>query len=109
VLCMSEYVTDLANVVVRVRERQRKRPLFVLGHSMGGAIVTLFALSDSNAIQGFALTAPGLKVTNDVTRGRIRVVTLLAKVVPRAHVYRVANADFSRDPAVVEGMNRDPI
>ena len=105
----TEYVTDLATFVVRVRERQRKRPLFVLGHSMGGAIVTLFALSDSNAIQGFALTAPGLKVTDDVTRGRIRVVTLLAKVVPRAHVYRVANADFSRDPEVVEGMNRDPL
>ena len=105
----TEYVSDLATFVVRVRERQRKRPLFVLGHSMGGAIVTLFALSDSNAIQGFALTAPGLKVTDDVTRRRIRAVTLLAKIVPKAHVYRVANADFSRDPEVVEGMNRDPL
>lgn len=105
----SEYVGDLAIFVARVRGRQGRRPHFLLGHSMGGAIVTLFALLNPNSIQGFALTAPGLKVTDDVTPGRIRAVTLLAKIVPRAHVYRVANADFSRDPHVVEEMDRDPL
>jgi acylglycerol lipase len=105
----SEYVGDLAIFVARVRGGQGRRPLFLLGHSMGGAIVTLFALLNPNSIQGFALSAPGLKVTDDVTPGRIRAVTLLAKIVPRAHVYRVANSDFSRDPHVVEDMDRDPL
>lgn len=105
----TEYLTDFATFVGRVRERQRKRPLFLLGHSMGGAIVTMFALSDAKAIQAFALTAPGLKVTDDVTPGRIRAVTLLAKIVPRAHIYHVANSDFSRDPKVVEDMDLDPL
>lgn len=105
----TEYVADLGTFVGRVRERQGKRPMFLLGHSMGGAIVTLFALSNPNTIQGFALSAPGLKVTDDVTPGRIRAVTFLAKIFPGAHIYRVANADFSRDPHVVEDMDRDPL
>lgn len=39
-----EYVQDLARFVRRVRERAGDRPVFLLGHSMGGAIVTLYAL-----------------------------------------------------------------
>ncbi len=104
-----EYVDDMRLFVSRVRTRHPDRPIYLLGHSMGGAIVTLYALSDNNDIQGFALSAPGLKVTDDVTPGRVRAVKFLAKIAPKAHVYHVPNSAFSRDPQVVADMDRDPL
>ncbi len=104
-----EYVDDLGIFVKRVTERHGDRPILVFGHSMGGAIVTLFALSPGKGIRGFALSAPGLKVTDDVTRGRVRAVKFIAKIAPGAHVYYVPNALFSRDAKVVEEMDRDPL
>ncbi len=104
-----EFVDDLTIFTTRVREREGARPLFVFGHSIGGAITTLFALSKKQDLRGFVLSAPALKVTTGVTPGRIRVVRFLSKVFPTAGVYKIPNADFSRDPKVVEEMNRDPL
>jgi acylglycerol lipase len=104
-----EYVKDLTRFVKRVRTHAGDRPVFLLGHSMGGAIVALYALSQGNGIQGFALSAPGLKVTDDVTPGRVRAVKFISKIAPGAHVYYVPNALFSRDPKVVADMDHDPL
>jgi acylglycerol lipase len=104
-----EYVHDLTKFVKRVRERAGDRPVFLLGHSMGGAIVTLYALSQDQGIRGFALSAPGLKVTDEVTPGRVRAVKFISKLAPGAHVYSVPNELFSRDPKVVAEMDHDPL
>lgn len=55
------------------------------------------------------MSAPGLKVTDDVTPGRIRAVKFISKLAPGAHVYNVPNELFSRDPNVVTEMDRDPL
>lgn len=39
-----DYVDDLETFVRRVRAREGDKPIFLMGHSMGGAIVTLYAL-----------------------------------------------------------------
>lgn len=104
-----EYVQDLARFLKRVRERTGDRPVFLLGHSMGGAIVTLYALSPGNRIQGFMLSAPGLKLTDDITPGRVRAVKFISKLAPGARVYDIPNGLFSRDPKVVADMDQDPL
>src|SRR5690348_11067943 len=39
-----EYVADLDRFMGRVREREPGRPLFLLGHSMGGTLAALYTL-----------------------------------------------------------------
>lgn len=104
-----EYLDDLATFVAAVRAREPGRPLWIFGHSLGGAIVTLFALTRDDPFQGIALSAPALKVTNDISPGRIRLTMFFGKVFPKAGVFKLRNANFSRDPKVVAEMDRDPL
>lgn len=56
-----DYVADLTDFVLRVvipRRAGRTTPLFGLGHSMGGAILTLFAEEQPKALAAVALSSP---------------------------------------------------
>ena len=39
----------------------------------------------------------------------LAVLKGLSHIAPHAHVLKLKNEDFSRDPAVVEAMNDDPL
>ena len=48
----AEFVADLHALRVRVEDEQRGKPLFLLGHSMGGLIVVRYLLSHASGISG---------------------------------------------------------
>lgn len=101
-----EYVADLAKVAARVPER----PLFIFGHSMGGAIVTLFALERPAEAAGMILSAPALKPGDDVSGFLIALTRLLGAAFPRLPVLALEPALFSRDPEVVlDNESEDPL
>src|SRR5262249_17508511 len=92
-----DYLDDLALFVGRVRERGR--PLFRFGHSMGGAIAPLFVLERRADVQGLILSAPALRVA--VSPVLAATTRALGTVAPGLPVLSLASEDFSRDPAVV--------
>lgn len=101
------YVRDVATLVETAKSENEDVPVFVLGHSAGGLIACLYALGHQSEIAGlisesfaFQLPAPDFALT--VLKG-------LSHIVPHAHVLKLKNADFSRDPGVVEAMNTDPL
>ncbi len=103
----SDYVDDLAGMVRLVQSRESGRPVFLLGHSAGGVVACLYALDHQNAPAGlvcesFAFRVPAPDFALAVFKG-------LAHLAPHAHVLRLKNEDFSRDPAVVAAMNDDPL
>src|SRR6266508_3748396 len=51
----SRFLADLRRFLARVNRRHPGTPLFLLGHSMGGTIVALFAIHDQPAVQGIVL------------------------------------------------------
>ena len=52
--------------------------------------------------EDFAYEVPAPEFALAVLKG-------LSYVLPNAHVLKLDNADFSRDPKVVEAMNNDPL
>ena len=103
----SEYLDDLAVELVRVRAREPGVPVFLMGHSMGGAIVTLFALERRPAVSGLVLSAAALAVdASAITVGGTKAV---AAISPDAGVFQLDLDDFSRDPAVVAENRADPL
>jgi alpha-beta hydrolase superfamily lysophospholipase len=90
-----------------VKSRDAGLPIFLLGHSAGGVVSCLYTLEHQRELAGlicesFAFQVPAPDFALAVLKG-------LSHVAPHAHVLRLKNEDFSRDPKVVEAMNSDPL
>ncbi|MBZ9881327.1 alpha/beta hydrolase [Mesorhizobium sp. CA10] len=102
-----DYVSDVAGVVEIAKSREPGLPVFLLGHSAGGVVACLYALENQAGLAGlicesFAFQVPAPDFALAVLKG-------LSHIAPHAHVLHLKNEDFSRDPAVVEAMNADPL
>ena len=102
-----EYLDDLEGFVARVQKEEPGKPLFLLGHSMGGAIVTLYTQTRKPKLAGLITSAGALG--SDAPAGLVGVVKVFSVVAPRLAVFELDDANFSRDPKVVESMKNDPL
>src|ERR1044072_3076118 len=103
----ADWTDDLATFIDIIKQREPGLPVFLLGHSAGGVIACGYALKHQDEITGlicedFAYQVPVPNLVLAITRG-------ISRVAPHAHVYKLKNELFSRDPAVVAAMNADPL
>lgn len=105
----AEYMTDLDLFLDRVRARLPGRPLFLMGHSMGGVIVTCYALDRQPRVRGVVLSAPAVKLCTEVSLPLLKGAALIARFLPRLKTVKINQNYISRDPAVVEAYNSDPL
>ena len=104
-----DYLDDLDIFTKRVFAREPGKPIFLFGHSMGGAIVTLYTLERRPALSGLLLSGPALKRGADIGAFLAGVTRFLGTVAPKLAVLDLDNRWFSRDPTVVAGMTADPL
>ena len=104
-----EYLNDLDLFLDRVRARLRGRPLFLLGHSMGGVIVTFYALDQKPRVRGVVLSAPAVHLSNEVPPPLLQAAALIGRILPRLHAVKINQNHISRDPAVVQAYDSDPL
>jgi alpha-beta hydrolase superfamily lysophospholipase len=102
-----DYVADVEAIVAKARSEHPARPLFLLGHSAGGVVACLYALDRQEELAGlisesFAFQVPAPDFALAVFKG-------LEHIAPHAHVLHLRNEQFSRDPAMVQAMNDDPL
>ncbi len=105
----SDYVADLAIFADRVRAREPNRPIFLFGHSMGGAIATLYVIGKQPDLGGLVLSGAALKPGESVSGPLIATTRVLAVIWPELPVLDLDLAQFSRDPAVVAETRKDPL
>src|SRR4051794_25430200 len=102
-----DYVNDVATFVEIVKSQEPGVPVFMLGHSAGGVVACLYTLERQSELEGlicesFAYEVPAPDFALAVLKG-------LSHLAPHAHVLKLHNEDFSRDPNEVEFMNNDPL
>jgi acylglycerol lipase len=102
-----DYLLDLDAVVARVQAREPKQPLFLFGHSMGGAIVTLWVITRSPTLAGLVTSGAALDV--NVSWVKVAGTKLVALFDPSAGVFNLDPDKFSRDPQVVAAGKSDPL
>lgn len=103
----SDYLEDLHTFLERVRAAQPRRKLFLFGHSMGGAIVTLYTLTREPKPDGLITSAGALKTEESgATTGTVKV---LGTIFPSLALFELKDENFSRDPAVGAAMATDPL
>jgi acylglycerol lipase len=104
---VNDYVDDVDVVVSLAKSRDPELPMFLLGHSAGGVVSCLYTLDHQAQLSGLICESFAFKVpAPDFALAVLKGISHLA---PHAHVLRLNNEDFSRDPDVVQTMNADPL
>ncbi|MGE5595922.1 MAG: lysophospholipase [Hyphomicrobiales bacterium] len=93
-----EYLDDLGGFLARVRERNAGRPLFLLGHSMGGGIVVSYVIARRPALDGVLLS--GAAMLGERPQPKPEDTERPRGPLPASAI--------SRDPAVVAAYENDP-
>jgi len=102
-------IADLHTLIESARQAHPGLPLFLVGHSMGGAIALGYALAHERDITALALSAPALSMGELVPSWQIRLVRVLSAIAPNLGVLTLPAAAVSRDPAVVKAYDEDPL
>ncbi len=103
---IEDYIDDVDTLVEMAKAKHPGLPVFLLGHSAGGVISCVYTLDHQAKLAGlicesFAHELPAPDIALAVLKG-------LSHIVPNAHVLRLDNNGFSRDPKVVEALKSDP-
>lgn len=104
-----QHVDDVERMLVEVRQKDPDRPIFLVGHSMGGTIVTLLAVERRPDIAGLILSAPLLKMPNHLFRTLRYLAIFVSRLLPRLRVTSLGSRYISRDPQVVADFDSDPL
>lgn len=102
-----DYVKDVETVLSSLTAKADNKPVFLFGHSMGGAIVTLYALEHPKTLTGLIVQAGALET--DVGWVKRTGTRFLSWASPRAEVFQLELEDFSRDPETVRQAKADPL
>jgi alpha-beta hydrolase superfamily lysophospholipase len=102
-----DYVDDLEQVLTSVEKQQPGKPVFLFGHSMGGAIAALAAEDHRPQLAGLILSGPALAI--DAPPLLIAATRMSAALLPSAPALKLDNGDFSSDPANGPAMDHDPL
>jgi acylglycerol lipase len=90
-----------------------KIPLFLMGHSMGGAIAALYAAerlpASGRKLAGLILSSAALKPPADAPRWKLKLGGLISRLMPRFPALTIDPATLSRAHGVVEANRRDPL
>ena len=108
VVRFDDYVDDLLTVITHAREGWPSVPMFLLGHSMGGLVALSLAVRADAPIDALVVSAPAA-CPGDVSRIKIAVGRALSRVAPNTPVLRPQLNKISRDAAVVDAYNNDPL
>lgn len=105
----SDYTEPLSTYYKMVRGWQGDKPIFILGHSMGGLISSYYLLDHQADFKGAVLSAPAVKVGESITSLTIAMGKILSSIAPKAGILALDANGVSRDPEVVKAYVNDPL
>ena len=105
----SHLVSDFCAFAGRCARQHPGAPVYLLGHSMGGAVAFASALRLQGSLRGLVLSAPALATGDAVPRLQELFVRLLSVIAPDTGALALPASAVSRDPSVVARYESDPL
>ncbi len=104
------YLCDLDLFLERVNKEEGERPVFLLGHSMGGTIVALSAITRKLRVRGLVLSGALLKVSDKISTPLRIFISLAGTIFPSFPILKAINGNkVSSDPQAAKRYNDDPL
>jgi acylglycerol lipase len=92
-----------------VTEWQTGKPVFLVGHSMGGLIASHYLLDYQANFKGAVISAPAVKVSDSISQTTIIMGKILSALAPKMGLLGLDANGISRDKEVVEAYVNDPL
>jgi acylglycerol lipase len=104
-----DFTEPLGQYYQMVKGWQPGKPIFIYGHSLG-ALITLFYLLDHQVdFKGAIISAPPVKIPENISPMTISIGKILATVAPRTGILALDTSCLSHDQQVVTAYNTDPL
>jgi len=104
------FVRDLLQLSKQMKTKFPDLPLFVFGHSMGGALATLLAHQNPDLARGVILSSALLTKTAEFSNPvKVTALKLLSYVVPNMAVGTLDPSGITSDPKQVKIYKDDPL
>jgi acylglycerol lipase len=104
-----DYMDVLSTYLRMIKESAPDTPVFLIGHSMGGLIGTLFLADHQEQLAGAVISGPLVKTAVDISGTTIFIGKLLSALLPGLGLMKLEADGVSRDPAVVKAYINDPL
>jgi alpha-beta hydrolase superfamily lysophospholipase len=101
-------VADLDLLVDRARKEQLGVPLFLLGHSMGGALALEYAFAHQQKLDGLILSGPAVAL-DGASGFTLLLSKVLSSVAPSLGLFAVDPSAVSQDETEVAAYAADPL
>ncbi len=104
-----DFTDTLKTFYDMIRDWQPEKPIFLVGHSMGGLISSIYLLDHQEELSGAVLSGPSVKVPDNISSATILVAKLFSTLMPKLGLIALEAEGVSRDPAVVQAYLNDPL
>jgi alpha-beta hydrolase superfamily lysophospholipase len=104
-----EFIDNVKSYFDRIQGRQAGKPIFLVGHSMGGLISAVYLLDHQAGLKGAILSGPSVKIPGNVSPITVFIGKMLTTLMPKLGLLKTAPEGVSRDPAVVKAYIDDPL
>jgi acylglycerol lipase len=106
---MADYMDTITHYKAMIKAWQPDKPLFILGHSMGGLLVPHYLLDHAEDFRGAVISAPAILVPPGITKMVVAAGKVLSVLAPKAGVMQLDANGVSKDPEVVRAYVNDPL
>jgi alpha-beta hydrolase superfamily lysophospholipase len=104
-----DFTATLAIFYREVAHWQENKPIFFLGHSLGGTIVLVYLLDYPNDFCGAILSAPAVRVAVLIPQAALTIGKFFSRLTPNIGLFKLNALNISSDPGVVEAYINDPL
>ena len=105
----SEYLEPMQALRAHIDDWYPGRPVFLMGHSMGGVIGAHLLLESRAAFQGAMLSGPAFQAVDPAPAPVLWGGRVLKKLLPKLGMVSLDANSVSRDPMVVADYLADPL
>lgn len=105
----SQYIRDYFLFLKMIKEWLPGCPIFLIGHSMGGLIGTVFLIDHPEQISGAVFSGSVVQVPDDISAATIKLGQIISVIMPKMGMLGLDLSGLSRNPEVVQAYKDDPL
>jgi|WetSurMetagenome_2_1015567.scaffolds.fasta_scaffold64431_2 acylglycerol lipase len=105
----ADYTDDLERFLDKLNHELYRRPVFLLGHSMGGTIALTYSARHQHGLAGLLVSGPLIKPGPASRSPLLPLAGLLSALLPKAGTVILSSAAISRDNNVIDAYVHDPL
>lgn len=103
-------IEEIDHLLSETARRYPDKPIFLYGHSLGGALVLYYTLKKHPKLCGVIATSPGLATAEPVPASKLTLARIMAQLLPAFTMENGLDlANLSRDPVVAQIYQADPL